>query len=83
MTSRKIYVNIFGSRATISASKKRVESSKNAVNPSENVEPHDKVLTFEELKNMNAKELSYAKEKDKTNYSWYVKEKHVGKPKSI
>ena len=61
MASRKISVNVSGSRATMIASKRTVKVS-------ENVEPQDEVLTFEESKIKNAREWKYEAEEDRTNY---------------
>ena len=74
MASRKIYVNVSGSRSAIIASKKTIEAS-------ENVE--DEVLSFEQLKIKNAREWKNAKGEDKTIFFWYLKEKYPGKPESI
>jgi len=74
MASRKISVNISGSRSAIIASKKTIEAS-------ENVE--DEALNFEELKIKNDRDWKLANGEDKTNFSWYLKEKHSGNPKSI
>ena len=51
MASRKIFVNISGSRPMIIASKKTIEAF-------ENVE--DEVLSFEQLKIKNAREWKHA-----------------------
>ena len=42
---------------------------KKFVEVSENVEPQDEVLTFEELKIKNAREWKYAAEEEKIDYS--------------
>ena len=76
MASQKISVNVSGSRAAMIVSKRTVEVS-------ENVEPQDEVLTFEESKIKNAREWKYAAEEDRTNYFWHLKEKYQGKADSI
>ena len=76
MASRRISVNVSGSRAAIIASKKTVEAS-------ENVETQERVLSFEELRMKNAREWKHATEEDRTEYHWHLKEKNQGKPESI
>ena len=69
MASRKISVKVSGSRVAMVASKRTVEVS-------DNVEPQDEFLTFEESKIKNSREWKYASEEDRTNYFWHLKEKY-------
>ena len=56
---------------------------KKSIEVTENVEPQDEVLTFEELKIKNSREWKYAAEEDKINYSWHMNGKYQGKADSI
>ena len=68
MASRKISVNISGSRVAMIALKRAIEVS-------ENVDPQDELFIFEESKIKNAREWKYVAKEDRTYYSWNLKEK--------